>query len=95
MCLQVKGYRYLEDDNSDESESEEEEEEDKDEEEHGEHWEDRELEVGEGPGAGVEGDQEARHNQVVESPALSRGLAEVHRRIRDGTGGKEGEEEGS
>lgn len=89
----VKGYRYLEEDNSDESESEEEE--DKDEEEHVEHWEEKELENGEGPGAGDEGGQEPRHNQGADSPAPSRGAAEVHRRRRDGTGGKEGEEEGS
>lgn len=93
ICVQVKGYRYLEEDNSDESESEEEE--DKDEEEHVEHWEEKELENGEGPGAGDEGGQEPRHNQGADSPAPSRGAAEVYRRRRDGTGGKEGEEEGS
>lgn len=83
ICLQVKGYRYLEEDNSDESESEEEEEEDdKDEEEHGEHGEDTELAEGEGPRAGEEGGQEVDPDQDADSQAPPVGAAEVHRHRR-------------
>lgn len=74
LCLQVKGYRYLEEDNSDESESEEEEY--KEDEEHGE----EEEEVG--PGDGDEGGQDAEF-QGADSPASCRGGAEVHHRRRE------------
>lgn len=84
LCLQVKGYRYLEEDNSDESESEEEE--DKEDEEHG------EVDEEVGPGNGDEGGQDVEF-QGADSPASWRGGAEVHRRRRDDGDRTEGDRE--
>lgn len=77
----MKGYRYLEEDDSDESDSE--------------HSEEEEEEDGEGQGAeetdeedGV-GEQPAG-SQGSASPAAPRTAAEIHHRRRDNAQGKEG-----
>lgn len=83
----VKGYRYLEEDNSDESDSErsvEDDEEEKQDEEHvAEEMETEEWEEG-GQGAGFQG---------ADSPEARRRGAEVHRRRREDAYVREGERE--
>lgn len=86
LCLQVKGYRYLEEDNSDESESEEEDY--KEDEEHGEEEEEEEV----GLGDGDEGGQNAEF-QGADSAASWREGAEVHRRRPEDGESTEGDRE--
>lgn len=82
--LQVKGYRYLEEDNSDESNSENSEEEEEDGEDH--RAEEMEREDG-------VGGQDASNSQGDASPAALRRGAEVHHRRRDNVEVREGERE--
>lgn len=81
ICLQVKGYRYLEEDNSDESDSEKSE--DDDEEHVVEEMVAEDREEG-GQDAGAQG---------ADSPTAWRRGAEVHRRRQQDAHVKEGERE--
>lgn len=87
LCLQVKGYRYLEEDNSDESDSEKSEEDDE---------EDKEDEEHVAEEMGAEGGEEGGQDAVVQgadSPGARRRGAEGHRRRWEDAHVKEGERE--
>lgn len=82
--LQVKGYRYLEEDNSDESDSENSEKEEEDGEDH----KAEEMEREDGVGG-----QDASNSQGDASPAAMRRGAEIHHHRQDNVEVREGEKE--
>ncbi len=88
LCLQVKGYRYLEEDNSDESDSEKSEEDDEEDEEDKNEDEEHVAEE-----MGAESREEGGQDAVVQgadSPGARRRGAEGHRRRWEDVRVKEG-----